>query len=149
MVQNPPEGMQRVIPYLIYADAEAAIDFLCEAFGFEERFRFPTPDGRVGHAELGYGDSVLMLASVAEDSNQASPRDLPAVHGSVQLYVDDVDAHYGQARAAGARITAEPADRFYGDRAYTAEDLEGHQWSFATRVREVPAEELNVPPAEW
>ena len=97
MVQNPPEGMQRGIPYLVYSDAPAAIEFLTEAFGFEERYRFPTPDGRVGHAELGYGDSVLMLASVFEDMDNASPRDLPAHHGSVHCYVDDVDAHCARA----------------------------------------------------
>ena len=149
MVQNPPEGMQRVIPYLVYSDAPAAIEFLTEAFGFEERYRFPTPDGRVGHAELGYGDSVLMLASVFEDMDHASPRDLPAHHGSVHCYVDDVDAHCARAQAAGARITSQPEDKFYGDRVYTAEDPEGHQWSFATRVRDVRAEDLSPPEAEW
>jgi len=149
VVQNPPEGMQRVIPYLVYEDAPAAIAFLTAAFGFEERYRFPAADGRVGHAELGYGDSVLMLASTFEEMGHASPRDLPAHHGSVHCYVDDVDAHCERAWAVGATITAEPDDKFYGDRVYTAEDREGHRWSFATRVRDVRPEELSTPEAEW
>ena len=87
MAHNPPEGTQRIIPYITYADAPAAIEFLCKAFGFEERFRLPMPDGRVGHAELGYRDSVVMLSSVYEEMGLASPRDLPAHHAQIMCYV--------------------------------------------------------------
>lgn len=136
MVRNPPEGTQRVIPYLAYADAPAAIEFLSGAFGFEEQFRVPMPDGKLGHAQLSLGDNVLMLASVYPEMGFASPRDLPAHHGQVMCYVDDVDAHYERAVAAGAVITQEPRTA-YGDRSYRATDLEGHRWIFATHVEDV------------
>jgi PhnB protein len=141
MAQNPPEGHQRVIPYLAYEDAPGAIDFLCNAFGFEERMRLPMPDGRIGHAELGLGDNVLMLASAYEEMGLQSPRHLPAVCAQMLCYVDDVDAHHQRAKAAGATIAMEPADQFYGDRLYRAIDPEGHRWLFATHMRDVPPEE--------
>lgn len=143
-VRNPPEGTQHVAPYLIYDDAEAAIGFLQRAFGFEERFRFPLPGGGIGHAELARGDSVLMLASANAALGLAGPRAFPARHGFVHVYVDDVDAHCARARAAGAEIAQEPEDKFYGDRSYLAADPEGHRWSFATRLRDVPPEELRA-----
>lgn len=145
MVQNPPEGMQRIIPYIVYNDAAAAIQFLCKAFGFEERFSMPMPDGKIGHAELSYRDNIVMLATVVPEMELASPQDLPARHGSIACYVDDVDAHFAQAKAAGATIVAEPEDQFYGDRMYRAKDPEGHDWSFLMHIRDVPPEEM-VPP---
>ncbi|MHC4469645.1 MAG: VOC family protein [Planctomycetota bacterium] len=142
MAQNPPEGMQRVIPHLVYADAPAAIDFLCEAFGFTERFRVPTEDGGVMHAEVGYEGNVVMLASAMPGMSLSSPKDLPARHAGIMVYVDDVDAHFVRAKAAGATIVAEPEDKHYGDRMYTAADPEGLHWYFATHVKDVPLEEL-------
>ena len=126
---------QRVTPYLAYADAPTALKFLCEAFGFEERSRHPMPDGRIGHAELGYaGESVVWLASVYEELGFCSPRDLSGVHSQVHCYVDDVDAHYERARNAGATVIAAPEDQAHGDRSYRAVDPEGHRWIFATRA---------------
>jgi PhnB protein len=142
MTKNPPEGYQRVVPQLGYADAPAAIDFLCRAFGFSERFRMPMPDGTIGHAELACGDNVIMLASLWREAGHASPRELGGVHGQLMVYVDDVDAHYARARDAGATIIAEPEDQFYGARTYRAVDPEGHRWIFATQVRDVPLENL-------
>ncbi len=147
MAQNPPEGTQRVIPYRLYADAPAALEFLGKAFGFEERFRMPMPDGKLGHAEVGYQGNVLMLATAVGENGHASPRDLPARHSLIVCYVDDADAHYARAKAAGAKILAEPEDQFYGDRIYRAEDLEGHQWSFHTHVRDVAPEDMKPPGA--
>ena len=129
MPRNPPQGMQRIIPYLTYADAPAAIGFLCQAFGFEERFRYPMPDGRIGHAELGYQDNVVMLASAYEGFGE-SPLRLPAVHSQVYCFVDDVDAHFARARAAGATVASEPKNE-HGTRFYRAVDREGHRWIFA------------------
>lgn len=137
MPQTPPAGYQRIIPYLAYADAPAAIDFLTRAFGFVERYRMPMPDGRIGHAELAMGDHVLMLASAYEEMGFASPLGLGAVHAQVLCYVDDVDAHFVRARDAGATIATEPTDQPHGDRAYRAMDPEGHRFLFATRVRDV------------
>jgi uncharacterized glyoxalase superfamily protein PhnB len=125
--------MQRLIPYLGYRDCPAAIRFLCEAFGFEERFRFPMPDGKIGHAELTLGDNVLMLATAWEDAGQFSPLDLEGVHTIVYCLVDDVDAHCRRAKAGGATIAVEPLEE-HGSRMYRALDLEGHRWIFASPV---------------
>jgi uncharacterized glyoxalase superfamily protein PhnB len=122
---------QTVFPYLAYADAPAAIDFLREAFGFEERFRHPLPDGRVGHAEVALEGGVLYLASVWREMGFASPRDLDGVHAQVYWVVADVDAHFERARGAGAVIAAEPVEE-HGSRMYRALDTEGHRWIFAT-----------------
>jgi PhnB protein len=140
--------MQRVIPYLFYADAAAAIEFLTKAFGFEERVRMPGPDGRIMHAEVGYQDNVVMLATAAEEVGTASPRELPGRNAMVLCYVDDVDAHYARAKAAGAKVPAEPEDQFYGDRTYRAEDPEGHQWYFHTHVRDVDPEDMKPKETE-
>ncbi|MEM1417100.1 MAG: VOC family protein [Myxococcota bacterium] len=136
-VKNPPEGYQRVIPYLSYADAPAAIEFLEKAFGFTRRFVMPMPDGRIGHAELELGGHALLLASAYEEMGMASPAKLPNVHGQVLVYVDDVDAHHARALAAGATIATEPEDQPHGDRSYRATDPEGHRWIFATHLRNV------------
>ena len=142
MVQNPPPGTQRVVPYIAYDDAPAAIDFLCTAFGFEERFRIPMPDGKLGHCELGLQDNVLMLASANDELGFQSPSSTKVVNALILCYVDDVDAHHEQAKAAGATILGEPEDQPYGDRSYRAVDPEGHKWFFATHVKDVDPSEL-------
>jgi PhnB protein len=139
-----PRGPQTLVPCLSYDDAPAAIAFLCDAFGFEERYRLAMPDGRIGHAELAYRDNLLMLASAYPEMGFASPAKLPAVHGQVHIEVEDVDAHFERARAAGATIAAEPADQPYGDRVYRVVDPEGHRWIFATHVRDVPDREIRA-----
>src|SRR5690349_21048337 len=113
--------MQRIIPYLAYADAPAAISFLCGAFGFTERFRMPMDDGRIGHAEIACEDgNVLYLASLWKEAGNMSPKDLPGVHCQLYCMVDDVDAHFRRARDAGATVIGEPADQPYGVRTYRA-----------------------------
>ncbi len=141
MVQNPPDGSQRIVPYLNYADPKAAIAFLCRAFGFEQGLIFEAPDGSVGHCELLLGGETLMLAGEFAEGGLSSPRSLGGVHASVLVYVDDVDAHYEHAKSAGAQIVQEPAEQFYGDRTYRALDPEGVGWDFHQPTREVtPAE---------
>ena len=142
MPKNPPDGYQRIIPYILYEDAPAAIDFLCKAYGFEEKFRMPTPDGKIGHAEVSYGDNVVMLATAVSEMGHDSPKNLPARHSSILCYVDDVDAHYERAKEAGATIAGEPEDQFYGDRMYRTVDPEGHHWFFSTHVKDVSPEDL-------
>jgi PhnB protein len=143
MVQNPPEGMPRITPYLFYEDVDAAVDWLVGTFGFTEQVRMKGPDGRANHAEIRLGDGLVMMGRPGSDYQNPKHRG-----GATQLsyvYVDDVDRHYEAAKAAGARILSEPADQFYGDRTYAAEDPEGHQWSFAQHVRDVPPEEMQQP----
>jgi uncharacterized glyoxalase superfamily protein PhnB len=120
---------QHVTPYLIYRDAPAAIDFLTRAFGFVEKFRHPMDDGRIGHAELTFGDGAVMLASEFEGFGQ-SPLGLPTIHGQTYCTVNDVDAHFARARANGATLASEPSNRD-GTRMYRAIDPEGHRWIFA------------------
>ena len=124
MVTNPPADMNRINPYLLYEDASAAIDWLTEAFGFEERMRIPGPDGSVMHAEMDYEGGVLMLGSPG--GNYESPKKHGHNHSHLYVYVGDVAAHCERAQAAGATITQELADQFYGDRRYMCEDPEGH-----------------------
>ena len=139
MVQNPPENSQRIIPYIHYRDAEAAIEFICRAFGFSQGLVLPGEDEgmAIGHAELIRDGETLMLASEYPPNNLQSPLTAGGSTGSVLVYVDDVDAHYQHAKAEGARITEEPADQFYGDRTYTALDTEDRRWSFHQHVRDV------------
>ena len=140
MPSNPPAGFPRVTPYLYYEDAGAAVDFLIRAFGFTERVRMKAPDGKVMHAELAIADGVVMLGHPGPDYK--SPKRLGGVTQNVYVYVDRVDDHFAKAKAAGAKITAAPEDQFYGDRRYAAEDPEGHQWFFATHVRDVSPDEM-------
>jgi PhnB protein len=140
MAKNPPENMPRVTPYLYYEDLAGALAWLGRAFGFEERMRIPGPDGKPSHAEMAVGDSLVMMGHPGPDYR--SPKRLGQTTGNVYVYVDDVDAHYRRAREAGAKIVEEPKDQFYGDRRYGAEDVEGHQWFFATHVRDVAPEDM-------
>ena len=145
MPQNPPEGYPRVMPYLLYEDSDAALDFLTSAFGFREKFRMTDDDGRINHAEVELGDGVIMLGTPGSDYK--NPKRLGGKTQSVYVYVDDVDAHYEKAKAAGAKIVREPEDQFYGDRNYGVEDPEGHEWYFGTHVRDVSPEEMQAATA--
>jgi PhnB protein len=128
------DGKPRIAPYLAYADAPAAIEFLCRAFGFEESSRFPMPDGRIGHAELTYQGHPLMLASAFGELGFVSPQQLAGVPSQVHVHVDDVEAHYERAKGAGATIATPPTDQ-HGQRMYRAMDLEGHRWIFSTPLQ--------------
>jgi len=141
MAQNPPEGFPRVTPYLLYEDVDAALDWLVEAFGFTEQVRMKGPDGKANHAEVGLADGVVMMGHPGPDYK--NPKRRGGETQLVYVYVDDVDKHFAVAKAAGARILSEPADQFYGDRTYGAEDPEGHQWSFAQHVRDVAPEDMH------
>ncbi len=145
MPKTPPDGATRIMPMLSYENAPEAIEFLCRAFGFQEASRLDMPDGKIGHAELCYEDGVIMLASAYPDLGLMGPREFEGRYSQLYVYVADVDAHFAHAKAEGADIIAEPDDMFYGDRRYQVADIEGHQWFFATKVRDVPAEELVIP----
>ncbi len=125
----------RVSPMLSYHDAPAAIEFLAKAFGFNELFRMEMPDGRIGHAEVGYDGVRIMLASEFPAIGFQSPRETETRYSQLYVIVDDVDAHYERARAAGAVIVAEPMEE-HGDRFYRVNDPEGHRWIFATPLEE-------------
>jgi len=140
MVANPPEGFPRITPYLLYEDCAAALDFLSRAFGFTERTRIPGPDGNITHAEMQLADGYIMMGTPGVDYENPSRHG--HVHATVYVYVDDVDKHFEQAKAAGTKIISEPEDQFYGDRNYMAEDPQGQQWGFATHTRDIAPEDI-------
>ena len=129
------ETSPRVCPMLSYHDAPAAIEFLGKAFGFEELYRLEMPDGRIGHAEVGYDGVRIMLASEYPEMGIGSPQKLDTRYSQLYVIVDDVDAHYQRAREAGAVILTEPEED-HGSRSYRANDPEGHRWIFATPLEE-------------
>jgi uncharacterized glyoxalase superfamily protein PhnB len=125
---------QRLYPFLYADDVRAYVTFLDQAFGFKQTlFHVDPEDSEHIHAESALGDAVVMIGQATPKFGTASARKASAVIASIYAYVDDVDAHCRQARAAGATIEDEPADKPWGDRMYTARDCEGHQWYFATR----------------
>lgn len=147
-VQPIPEGCPRVIPYLVVDGAAAAIDFYTQVFGAEERMRMDGPGGRVGHAELGLGDSIIMLADEFPEMGAQSPKSVGGTPVSVMVYVEDVDAVVARAVEAGATVTRPVEDQFYGDRLGEFEDPFGHRWDVATHIEDVPPEEMGKRAAE-
>ena len=141
-VKPIPDGYHTVTPYLAVEDAEGAIAYYEKAFGAKERVRMNTPDGKVGHAELQIGDSLVMLADPFPQSSTKPPSELGGTSASVFLYVENVDAVVERAVAAGATVTMEVADQFWGDRFGSVTDPFGHSWSIATHVEDVPPEEM-------
>jgi PhnB protein len=140
--QPIPEGFPRVSPYLAVDDAAAAIDYYTKVFGAREVVRMDGPEGTIGHAELQIGDSRLMLSDAFPQSTTRPPKELGGTTASVFMYVEDVDAVVKGAVDAGATITMEVADQFWGDRFGAITDPFGHVWSLATHVEDVPPEEM-------
>ena len=137
-----PAGYHAVTPYLIVRNASAAIEFYKKAFGADEVHRLAMPDGRVGHAEIRVGDSVVMLADEFAERGILSPAALGGTPVSLLLYVADADAVGARAVAAGAKVKRPVVDQFYGDRSGTFEDPFGHVWTIATRKENLTAEQI-------
>ena len=117
-----------IFPALRYKNGTAAIAWLGKAFGFEKQMVVPGPDGGVAHAQLKFGPGVIMVGSGKHEPG--NPWD--QVSQGIYVYVEDVDAHYRRAKAAGAEIVRDLQDTDYGSREYSARDLDGHLWSFGT-----------------
>jgi PhnB protein len=143
MPANPPPNMPRITSYLLYEDVERALEWLTRAFGLRERMRIPGPDGKISHAEMELADGVVMMGCPGADYR--NPKHLGHVTSELYVYVDDVDAHFEQAKKAGATVLEAPTDQFYGDRRYRVADPEGHHWSFATHVRDFDPETMKPP----
>ncbi len=140
--QPIPEGYHTITPYLAVDDAAQALDYYTKAFGAKERVRMEAPDGKIGHAELEIGDSLIMLADQFPQATTSPPTELGGTSASVFMYVEDVDAVVKRAVDAGATVTMEVADQFWGDRFGSVKDPFGHLWSIATHVEDVPPEEM-------
>ena len=133
-----------VTPYLICAGAVDAIAFYKRAFGAEEIVRLPTPDGKLMHACLRINGSTVMLSDEFADYGMVSPTTLKGSPVTIHLMVPDVDAAFARAVEAGATVTMEVADQFWGDRYGSIRDLFGHNWSLATHVRDMTPEEIQA-----
>jgi uncharacterized glyoxalase superfamily protein PhnB len=124
--------MQTIFPILRYREARAAIRWLVNSFGFVEVFSVPESGEFVRHAQLKLGTNIIMLGSIRPDDGMTSPQIACTVTQALCVYVEDPDAHYRKAQAAGAKISAPPKDTDFGSREYHVLDLEGHPWTFGT-----------------
>lgn len=142
MVKPIPDEYPRVMPYLIVDGAAAAIDFYKSVFGATERVRMSGPDGRIGHAELQIGGSVIMLADENPEMGIKGPKAIGGTPVTLHVYVEDSDAAFERALNAGATSLRPIEDQFYGDRSGQFEDQFGHRWNVATHVEDVPPDEM-------
>lgn len=142
-VKPIPEGHPSVSPYLIVDGAGRALEFYKKAFGATELGRFEMPGGRIGHAEIKIGDSIIMLADENPEMGARSPRAHNGSPVSLHLYVENVDTVAAQATGAGAKTLRPVQNQFYGDRSGTFEDPFGHVWHISTHVEDVSMEELH------
>ncbi len=142
MTKPIPDGYHTATPYLIIGGAGDAIEFYKKAFGAQELFRFPTPDGKIGHAEIKIGDSPIMLADEYPEMGYKGPQSLGGSPVSIMIYVEDVDTIFNQAVAAGATVKEAVTDKFYGDRLGTVTDPFGHVWHISTHKEDVSIEEM-------
>lgn len=146
--QAIPEGMRSVTPHLVCAGAAAAIEFYKKAFGAVELSRIPGVDGKIMHASIRIGDSVIMLNEENPEWGALGPKALKGSPVTIHLYVKDADAVFAQAVKAGAKVTMPLDDMFWGDRYGKVEDPFGHQWSIGTHVRDVTPEEMQKAMAQ-
>ncbi|MCZ7554780.1 MAG: VOC family protein [Bacteroidia bacterium] len=143
MTSYIPEGWGTMSPYLVMKNAAAAIDFYVAAFDAEILSRMNMPDGGVGHAELQIGNSKFMLADEFPDQGYLGPESIGGTPVSFMLYVQNVDAVFARAVAAGATALRPVEDQFYGDRVGSVKDPAGHIWSIATHIEDVPSDEID------
>ena len=141
MAKPIPEGYHTVTPYLAVRNAGEALDWYTKALGASEITRFEH-GGKIGHAEIRIGDSVVMLSDEWPEGGHHSPIALGGTPVSLHVYVDDVDKAFGQAIDSGAKQERAVQDQFYGDRSGTFLDPFGHRWDLATHVEDVPEDEL-------
>ena len=143
-VKPIPEGYSTLVAYISVKNASDAIAYYKKAFGAEELMRHPMPDGKVGHAELKIGDSILMLADEMDhpDAIAKSPRSLGGVTSGLCIYVVDCDTMFNRAVEAGGKVRRPLTNQFYGDRSGTLVDPFGHKWTVATHIEDVSREEL-------
>ncbi|MGD0366658.1 MAG: VOC family protein [Acidobacteriaceae bacterium] len=143
-VKAIPEGYHSIQPYLHIRGAAQAIEFYKRAFGATEIMRMEQPDGRLGHAEIRLGDSVVMLADEYPERGIHGPEHYGGAPMTLMFYTEDCDRIYQNALAAGAKSVREPTDQFYGDRMAGIEDPFGFQWYIATHIKDVSPEEMEA-----
>ena len=137
-----PEGYHTVTPYMTVRDAARAIEFYKQAFGAVEKGAMKGPDGKIVHAELRIGDSIIMLADEFPQFGSLSPQSTGGSGMGLHIYIDDVDAAFDRAVKAGATVEMPVADMFWGDRYGQLKDPFGHRWSLATHTRDMSADDI-------
>ncbi len=147
-VKPIPGGYPRVTPYLHVDGAAEAIEFYEKVLGAKERMRMTGPEGKLGHAEIELGDSVIMLADEYPDMGALGPKTVGGTPVTISVYVEDVDAVFAAALEAGASSIRDVEDQFYGDRSGQFEDPFGHRWNVTTHIEDVPPEEMERRIAE-
>jgi PhnB protein len=148
MAKPIPDNYPQVMPYLIVDGANEAIEFYKSVLGASERMRLEGPDGRVGHAELGIGEAVIMLADENAGMNIEGPRSVGGTPVTIHVYIEDADAAFERAVQAGAKPLRAVENQFYGDRSGQFEDPYGHRWNVATHVEDISEEEMSRRAAE-
>ena len=138
-----PQGYRTVTPYLTLNDAARALEFYKRAFGAQEVMRMDGPGGKIGHAEIKIGDSMVMLADEMPGSGSRPPQSLGGTTGGIFVFVENADAVFNQAVSAGAQVEAPLADMFWGDRYGRLKDPFGHSWSVATHKEDVAPAEMS------
>ena len=141
-VKPIPDGYPRVSPYLIVDDGAKAIEFYTQVLGGIERMRMPAPQGRVGHAEIIFGNSIVMIADEFPDMGHKSAKTIGGTPVTIALYVEDVDKTFKAALEAGAKQTRPVENKFYGDRSGQFEDPWGHCWDIMTHIEDVSPDEM-------
>lgn len=141
-VKPIPEGFHTITPSLIVRDAAKAIDFYKKALGAEELVRMPSPDGKIVHAELKIGDSIIFLSDEMPQSPAKSPQTLGGVTGVLNLYVQDVDKSFQRALDAGAKVAMPVADQFWGDRYGSLTDPFGYTWGIGTHKEDLNPQQM-------
>jgi PhnB protein len=148
-VKPIPDGYHSVTPYLVVEDAAKAIDYYTKAFGARETFRMNGPDGKVGHAEIQIGNSMLMLADPNPNWGAKSAKEFGGSPVSLMVYVEDCDGVFKRAIAAGAQEVKAVEDQFYGDRSGTLTDPFGLTWTVSTHKEDISPEEMNRRAEEY
>ena len=147
-VKPIPDNYPQITPYLVVDGANEAIEFYSKVLGASERMRMGGPEGKVGHAELEIGESLIMLADEHPDMGTNAPKTVGGTPVTISVYVEDVDAVFAAALEAGATELRAVENQFYGDRTGQFEDPFGHRWSVATHVEDVPPDEMEKRAAE-
>ncbi|MGH8901710.1 MAG: VOC family protein [Egibacteraceae bacterium] len=147
-VKPIPDGYPQVTPYLCIDGASTAIEFYAKVFGATERTRMSAPGGKIGHAEIQIGDSVIMLSDEWPEMDVRGPKALGGTAVTIMVYVEDVDTVFERAVSAGAKALGSVENHFYGDRSGQFEDPFGHRWNVSTHIEDVPPDEMDKRAAE-
>ena len=149
MTKPIPDGFHSATPSLVVSDSKKAIEFYKKAFGAKEIYQFPGPNGKIMHAMIQIGDSIIMMSDEFPDMGARSPKSIGGTPITIHLYVDNADKIFNQAVNAGAKVTMPIMDAFWGDRYGLVADPDGHSWAIATPKKDMSPEEMRKAGEEF